>query len=246
MISLDNILKFRRWERGKRVNFGRLLSFISEVRDLQKELECGKVFPSSYLATYSKHKDKNYILVIDMIKSKDSVFENKPVTHAQLIVGRNQVIVRIKDFNSKENIKTELVFDSEENVIKIAKGLLELFKKDGIFPVDTADIYFGQFMNRFQTSFDDTFELMEDDELDALNEKVKEYGFALGKRGSTIELDNFILNVNGKNIYKDFIFSLTDNNDRSNIHWAIKEERLKEFVEGIKEAYNEWITQRSG
>lgn len=246
MLEVIDVLKYRRWEQSKKINFGRLFSYISEVRALQKELQCGKVFPASYLATYSRHKDKNYILVIDMIKQVDSVYGNKPIVYAQLIVGRNQVIVRMMDLNIKDKHVEEIVYDSESNILKIAKGLLDMFKDHGIFPVKTADYYFGAVIDKYQTSFDDNFELMSEECLQILCERLKKYGFVLEGAGCVKVLQEFTLTISHKNIYKDYIVSLTDNNDRSNIHWAIKDENLDVFMEEIQNAFDEWKKNKKG
>ncbi len=246
MVEVMDVLRFRRWEQSKKVNFGRLFAYISEVRELQQELQCGKVFPSSYLATYSKDKNKNYVLVIDMIKSVDSVYGNKPIVYAQLIVGRNQVIVRMVDLNVKNKNKEEVIFDSDTKVLKIAKGLIDIFKEKGINPVKTADYYFGRVMPRYQTSFDNMFELLSDEEIEKVGSILEQYDFEVSSSGCVKVLGEFTLSINNKNIYNDFIVSLIDNNDRSNIHWAIKDENLIAFTDEILDAYKDWKTRRKG
>jgi len=240
MVEVMDVLKFRRWEQSKKVNFGRLFAYISEVRAMQKEIKCGKVFPSSYLATYSRHKDKNYILVIDMIKQIDSVYGNKPIVFAQLIVGRNQVIVRMMDLNVKERHLAEIVYDSDNNILKIVKGLMDMFKNCGVFPVKTADYYFGSVVDKYQTSFDENYEMMDEETLTLLCDRLKQYGFTLDGVGCIKQMGDFKVTISHKNIYKDYIISLTDNNDRSNIHWAIKDENLDTFMDKIHNAYDEW------
>lgn len=244
MVEVLDVLGFRRWEQVKRINFGRLFSYISEVRGIQKQLECGKVFPASYLATYARYKDKNYILVVDMIKRRDSVFGNKPIIYAQLVIGHMQVIVRLKDLNSVSKETHEIIYDSDEKVLKIAKGLLDLFRKDGVTPIKTADLYFGVYESQFQTSFDDTFELIEDTEILELVDKLEKYGFLLDGNGCMRYMEDFTVNISHKNIYKDYIVSLTDSNDRSNIHWAIKDENLKEFIAGLRKTYESWVDEK--
>lgn len=245
MLDLEEVMKFRRWEQGKKINFGRLLSFISEVRTFQKEIGCGKVFPAPYLGIQSRHKDRNYVLVVDMIKAQDSVYENKPIVHAQMIMGRNQVIIRIKDLNARFRNIQEITFDSDENVIKIAKGLLEIFKSAGIVPVKTADLFLGTYLDRFQTSFDDTFELLMDEELAELFEILKSFNFVLGTSGCSGCIGNFEVNIAYRNIYKDYIVSVTDTGDGSNIHWAIKKERMLEFITGLISAHDLWIADKN-
>jgi hypothetical protein len=246
MVEVMDVLKFRRWEQSKKVNFGRLFAYISEVRAMQRELQCGKVFPSSYLATYSRHKDKNYILVVDMIKQIDSVYGNKPIVFAQLIIGRNQVIVRMMDLNIKDKHVAEIVYDSDSNVLKIAKGILDMFKDYGVLPVKTADYYFGSVIEKYQTSFDENYEMMNEECLAILSDKLKKYGFKLEGPGCVKTMGDFSLTISHKNIYKDYIISLTDNNDRSNIHWAIKDENLDAFMEEIQKAYDEWKETKKG
>jgi hypothetical protein len=246
MVEVMDVLKFRRWEQSKKVNFGRLFAYISEVRAMQRELQCGKVFPSSYLATYSRHKDKNYILVVDMIKQIDSVYGNKPIVFAQLIIGRNQVIVRMMDLNIKDKHVAEIVYDSDSNVLKIAKGILDMFKDYGVLPVKTADYYFGSVIEKYQTSFDENYEMMNEECLAILSDKLKKYGFKLEGTGCVKTMGDFSLTISHKNIYKDYIISLTDNNDRSNIHWAIKDENLDAFMEEIQKAYDEWKETKKG
>ena len=116
MVEVKDVLKFRHWEQGRKINFGKLFSYINKMRDMQKELQCGKVFPASYLATYSRHKDKNYVLIVDMIKHRDSVYSNKPLVYGQLIVGVNQVIVRIMDLNAKDKLVAEIIYDSDTKI----------------------------------------------------------------------------------------------------------------------------------
>ena len=245
MVEVLDVLSYRRWQQVKKINFGRLFSYISEVRELQKELKCGKVFPSSYLATYARYKDKNYILVIDMIKGRDSVFGNKPIIYAQLVVGHMQVIVRMKDLNSVDKETHEIIYDSDEKILKIARGLLDLFKEDGVTPIRTADMYFGVYESQFQTSFDDTFELIEDDEMPGLVSKLQKQGFLLDGNGCMKYIEGFTINISHKNIYKDYIVSLTDNNDRANIHWAIKDENLEKFIVGLGKIYETWIDEKN-
>lgn len=244
MVQVEDILKFRHWEQGRRVNFGKLFSYISTVREMQKELECGKVFPAAYLATYSRHKDKNYVLIVDMIKHRDSVYSNKPLLYGQLVVGSKQVIVKIMDLNAKDKLLAEVIYDSDEKVLKIAKGLLELFKKSGVLPVKTADLHFGAVMDGFQTSFDDTFELLGDEDLGVVYEKLKGYDFELEGNGCIKNMGSFVLNISHKNIYKDYIITLIDNNDQSNVHWAIKDENLEKYVEEMQTAYGEWLKEK--
>lgn len=246
MLEVVDVLKFRRWEQSKKVNFGRLFAYISEVRAMQKELQCGKVFPSSYLATYSRHKDKNYILVVDMIKQIDSVYGNKPIVFAQLIIGRNQVIVRMMDLNIKEKHVAEIIYDSESNILKIAKGILDMFKDYGIRPVKTADYYFGLVLDKYQTSFNENYEMLDEDGITVLYDKIKKYGFVLEGIGCVKMMGEFLLIISHKNIYKDYIISLTDNNDRSSIHWAIKDENLDAFMEEIQKAYIGWKNTKKG
>jgi hypothetical protein len=242
---MEEILKLRRWEQGKKINFGRLLSFISEVRDFQKELECGKVFPSAYLGTYARHKDKNYILVIDMVKQVFPVYENKPVVHAQIIMGRNQVILRLKDYNDKNRIKQEIVWDSDEKVLKVVIGLLEIFKEAGIIPILTPDRYFGTYLVEYQTSFDDTFEMLGDTELVEIGEILGEVGFECNGTGYVKQFGGFTINISHRNIYKDCIVSLTDGNDSSNIHWAIKKEKLMQFMQEIDVKHELWLDKKT-
>jgi hypothetical protein len=246
MVEVMDVLKFRRWEQSKKVNFGRLFAYISEMREIQAELQCGKVFPSSYLATYSRHKDRNYILVVDMIKQVDSVYGNKPIVYAQLIVGRNQIIVSMIDLNLSDKKKEEIIYDSNTKILIIARGLLELFKSSGIHPVKTADYYFGNVMSKYQTSFDDTFEMLSDGEIESLMEKLKLNGFKLDSTGCAKYMSEFTVTVNHKNIYNDYIVSLIDNNDQSNIHWAIKDENLDAYLEAIQEAHAKWKSTRKG
>jgi len=246
MVEVMDVLKFRRWEQTKKVNFGRLFGYISEMREIQEELQCGKMFPSSYLATYSRHKDKNYILVVDMIKQVDSVYGNKPIVYAQLIVGRNQVIVSMIDLNLSGKKKEEIIYDSNTRILKIAKGLLELFKEHGIRPVQTADYYFGNVMHKYQTSFDDTFEMLSTEEVTSLLKTLKSHDFKLDSTGCAKYMGEFTITLNHKNIYNDYIVSLVDNNDQSNIHWAIKDENLDEYLAAMQDSYSRWKETRKG
>jgi len=240
VLDIEEILKFRRWEQGKKVNFGRLLSFISEVREFQKTLECGKVYPSSYLGTYSKHKDKNYILVINMIKLHLDAYENKPFIQAQIIMGRNQVMVKIKDVNDRKNVVEEIAWDSEEKVLKVVKGLLEIFKEAGIVPMLTPDRYFGVYLVEYQTSFDDTFEMLGDADEEDISQFLTDYTFVDNGTGYIRQFGTFTINLSHRNRYKDCIVSLTDNNDGANIHWAIKREKLGMFMDGLMDVYEVW------
>ena len=245
MLDIEEILKFRRWEQGKKTNFGRLLSFISDVRDFQKELKCGKVYPASYLGTYSKHKDKNYVLVINMIKQQGDQYDNKPFVQAQIIMGRNQVVVRIKDFNDKNRITEEITWDSDEKVMKVTEGLLDIFKDAGIVPMLTPDRYFGTYLVEYQTSFDDTFEMLSDKELEEIQELLKDHHFDNNGTGFIKQFGGFTINISHKNIYKDCIVSLTDSADGSNIHWAIKKEKLDKFMTEILAVYEDWKDKKN-
>jgi len=245
VLEMENVLKFRYWEQGKKINFGRLLSFISEVRGFQKILECGKVFPSAYLGTYSKHRDKNYVLVVDMVKQIFPVYENRPVVHAQIIMGRNQAIVRIRDYNDKNRIVQELVWDSDEKIVKVVMGLLDVFKTAGIIPIITPDRYFGEYLVEYQTSFDDTFEMLDDNDLDDVSQFVAVHGFDSNGTGFGKQFGGFTVNLSHKNIYKDCIVSLTDNNDSSNVHWAIKREKLDQFMIGLAAIFEIWEEKKN-
>ena len=128
--------------------------------------------------------------------------------------------------------------------LKIVKGLLDLFEQTGIVPVKTADLYFGVVMSGFQTSFDDTFELLSDEELDELFEKLKKYDFKLEGNGCIKVMDNFTINVSHKNIYNDYIITLIDYNDQSNIHWAIKDENLDVFICEMQDAFKSWLNEK--
>lgn len=240
LIDLEKILVYRRWEQVNNINFGKLLSYIGEVRELQKELGCGKVFPASYLGTYAKDKDKNYVLVIDLMKSLDSVYDNRPVVHAKIVVGKQQVVVKVKDLHKELESSMDVVYNTEDRTLDTVEGLLELFKTFGLKPVKTADLYFGTYKPEYQTSFDDSFSMLSDKKLNKLEEILSPYGFEKNSSSCYKKFGDFSINISSKNIYNDYIVSLVDNNDRANIHWSIKEENLESFVKGMDKRYNKW------
>lgn len=240
MIDLEKILVYRRWEQVNNINFGKLLSYIGEVRELQEKLDCGKVFPASYLGTYARDKDKNYVLVIDLMKSLDSVYDNRPVVHAKIVVGNQQVVVKVKDLNKELESSVNIVYDTDDRTLNCVKGLLELFKKYGLEPVKTADLYFGTFKSEYQTTFDDSFVMLSDRKLSKLEDMLSPYGFEKNDSSCYKKFGDFSISISSKNIYNDYIVSLVDNNDRANIHWSIKEKNLKPFMEGMEKRYDKW------
>lgn len=235
---IEEFQKYKHWKQCKKVNYSKLFGYISEMRKLQAQLQCGKVFPSSYLATYSRQRDRDYILVIDLVKNRDSVYANRPFIYAQIICGLSQVLLRIKDMNSNGSV--DIVYN-DEDVYGLVRGLLDVFKVHGIGPVKTADIYFGQIMVNYQTTFDDTFELLSEGDVEYLYSKLKRRGFEIVGGILKKSYGDFILNITHRNVYGDYIMSLVNNVDQMNIHWAIRDENISKFLLRINKMYKKWM-----
>jgi len=237
-LFIEEFVKYKHWKQCKKVNYSKLFGYISEMRKLQAELKCGKVFPSSYLATYSRQRDRDYILVIDLVKNRDSVYANRPFIYAQVICGLSQVLLRVKDLNSNGSV--DIVYE-DENVAELVSGLLQVFKQHGIGPVKTADIYFGQIMVNYQTAFDDTFDLLTESDIEYLYNKLRRRGFEIVGGVLKKSYGDFVLNFTHRNVYGDYIVSLVNTIDQMNIHWAIRDENISKFLLQINKMYKRWI-----
>jgi len=78
--KLEELEKYRIWEQftqtGRRnvINYGKLLSFLSDIRRYQHDLGCGRVYTSSYLGVEPKSGmiSKEYILVIELLPAREA------------------------------------------------------------------------------------------------------------------------------------------------------------------------------
>ena len=83
MLDLVSIQRYRIWEQytisGRRniPNYGKLLSYLSDVRRFQRELGCGRVYSSTFLGVEPKPNtiDKKFVLVIELLPSRGATYE---------------------------------------------------------------------------------------------------------------------------------------------------------------------------
>lgn len=256
VLDLESIQGYRIWEQytisGRKhiPHYGKLLSYLSDVRRFQKELGCGRVYSSTFLGVEPKANttDKKFILVIELLPSRGATYENRPISLVKLIIGggkRNQgayeegqVVLHLRDLQTRQFKKT-FVFNTD-NPIETVKPLLEDLYKDGMMPIKSSDYYFGQYKPELQYVFNNIVERLSKEEVDLLKELLTDFEFDFIEDTCKKNFGQFMLRIYRKNMFGSFILALQDLEDKVSIHWALKGEDLVKAVEAILKIYERW------
>jgi hypothetical protein len=256
VLDLEGIQKYRIWEQyslsGKRhvPNYGKLLSYLSDVRRIQRELGCGRIYSSTFLGVEPKPNtiNKKFVLVIELLPARGATYENKPISLVKIIVGggkrergayeEGQVILHLKDLQTRQFRKT-FVFNTD-SPIETVKPLLEDFYKDGLMPIKSSDYYFGQYKPELQYVFDNVVDRLDEKEIEQLKGLLSDYGFTFIKDTCRKTFGQFVLRIYRKNMYGSFILAFQDLEDKISIHWALKGNDLKEAIDAILVTYERW------
>lgn len=256
MENLEKIQKFRIWEQytlsGRRhtEHYGRLLSYLSDVRRIQKELGCGRVYSSTYLGVEPKPNtpEKKYVLVIELLPARGATYENIPLPLAKFIIGggkrdrgqreEGQVKLHLRDLQTRRFKKT-FIFNTA-NPVETVRPLLESFYAEGLMPIKSSDYYFGQHKPELQYVFNNIVERLTDNEVEELRKYLKDFDFTFVGDSCRKEFGQFVLRIYRKNMYGSFILALQDLNDKISIHWALKGKDLTETVTTLLKIYERW------
>lgn len=254
--NLESIRKYRIWEQytlsGKRhiPHYGKLLSYLSDIRRFQRELGCGRVYSSTYLGVEPRPNtpDKKFVLVIELLPARGATYENRPISLVKLVIGggkresgsyeEGQVIMHLRDLQTRQFRKTFL-FNTDSPIVTV-KPLLEDLYRDGMMPIKSSDYYFGQYKPELQYVFNNIVERLSENEMKVLEETLKDFDFTFVEDTCNKSFGQFIIRIYRKNMYGSFILALQDLEDKVSIHWALKAEDLKNAVEAILNIYERW------
>jgi len=253
---LETIQKYRIWEQytlsGHRhtINYGRLLSYLSDVRRYQKALGCGRVYSSTYLGVEPKSNtpDKKYVLVIELLPARGATYDNKPLSLIKFTIGggrrgvgreeEGQVELHLRDLQTRQ-FKRTFIYNTK-NPVETVQPLLELFYQDGLMPIKSSDYYFGQHKPELQYVFNNIVERLSEKEIEELDKLLEKYEFTFIDDSCRKEFGQFVLRIYRKNMYGSYILALQDLKDKLSIHWALKGEDLKKAIENILVIYERW------
>jgi hypothetical protein len=172
MIDLDYIDKYKFWEQytltGKKnsVNYGRILSYLGDIREIQHRLGCGRLYTSTYLGVEPRPEapEKEYILVIELFPARGATYENQPISHIRFEIGKKQVILKMRDLQTKQ-FNRYYVYNCED-AVETASELLEYFYAEGLMPIISSDYYFGQYKPELQYVYDNIVERLNEKEFE--------------------------------------------------------------------------------
>lgn len=252
MQELKQLDIMRFWEQytlsGKKniVNYGKLLSFLSNIRKIQGEVGCGRVYTSTYLGVEPRDDmpEKQFILVIEMLQGRGSTYKNQPISLAKLVIGWRQVVFHLKDLQTRKFNKY-FVFNTDDPVSTV-KEILDWCYSEGLHPMETSDYFFGQFRTELQFVFDNIVERLNDAEIEVLKRLLHERNFDFIDDFCKKTFGNFIIRVYQKNRYGSFIIAFQDIEEKSSIHWAAKGDDLVKIVDGIMLIYDNWKLRVKG
>ena len=256
MLDLVSIQRYRIWEQytisGRRniPNYGKLLSYLSDVRRFQKELGCGRVYSSTFLGVEPKPNtiDKKFVLVIELLPSRGATYENRPISLVKIIMGggrrrrgeyeEGQVVLHLRDLQTRQ-FKKNFVFNTN-NPVETVKPLLEDLMQDGMMPIKSSDYYFGQIKPELQYVFNNIVDRLDEHEVDELKKLLADYDFTFVNDTCRMTFGQFIIRIYQKNMFNSYILALQDLEDKISIHWAVKGSDLVATVDAILEKYERW------
>jgi len=252
MIDLSFVEKHRFWEQytltGKRnvINYGKILSYLSDVRELQKEIGCGRVYTSTYLGVEPRPDtpEKEYLLVVELLPARGATYENQPISHIRFEIGKKQLLLKMRDLQTKQ-FHRQYVFNCEDSA-ETAKELLEYFYGSGLMPIISSDYYFGQYKTNLQYVYDNIVERLEPQEIEELKKILIDKGFEFYDDMCKKSFGNFKIRIYQKNRYGSYILAFQDLEEKSSIHWALKGQDLADAVDAIIKIYERWTGEIRG
>lgn len=252
MQELRQLDIMRHWEQytlsGKRniINYGKLLSYLSNIRKIQGEVGCGKVYTSTYLGVEPRNDipEKQFILVIEMLQGRGSTYKNQPISLAKIVIGWRQVVFHLKDLQTRKFNKY-FVFNTEEPM-ETVKEILDWCYDEGLHPMETSDYFFGQYRTELQFVFDNIVDRLEEEDLKVLKGLLTSRGFEFVEDFCKKSFGNFVIRIYQKNRYGSYIIAFQDLEEKTSVHWAAKGEDLVNIVDGLVVIYDIWKSRIKG
>lgn len=252
MIDMDYIDKYKFWEQytltGKKnvVNYGRILSYLSDVRMIQNKLGCGRLYTSTYLGIEPRPDapEKEYLLVVELFPARGATYENQPISHIRFEIGKKQIILKIRDLQTRQ-FHRHYVFNCED-AVETAKELLDYFMENGLMPIISSDYYFGQYKTELQYVYDNVIERLNEREVEELHKLLEGKGFEFVKDMCRKTFGNFRIRIYQKNKYGSYILAFQDLGEKLSIHWALKGNDLVEAVDALVNIYERWKQEVKG
>lgn len=252
MLELKQLDVIRFWEQytttGRKniINYGKLLSFLSNIRNIQGDVGCGRVYTSTYLGVEPRSDipEKQYILVIEMLQGRGSTYKNQPISLAKIVVGWKQVVFHLKDLQTRK-FNRHFVFNTEEPV-ETVKELLGWCYEEGLHPMETSDYFFGQYRTELQFVFDNIVDRLEDDDLKKLRKLLSSKDFKFKDDFCKKTFGNFVIRIYRKNRYGSYILAFQDLEEKVSIHWAAKGKDLVDIADGLMVIYEGWKSRIKG
>jgi len=246
MLDLKFVEKHRFWEqytlsgRKNSINFGKILSYLSDVREIQKELGCGRVYTSTYLGTEPRADtpEKEYLLVVELLPARGATYANQPISHIRFEIGKKQIVLKMRDLQTRQ-FHRQYIFNSTD-VIETAKELLEYFYENGLMPIVSSDYYFGQYKTNLQYVYDNILDRLEPKEVDELKKLLEGKEFEFYDDMCKKTFGNFKIRIYQRNRYGSFILAFQDLEEKSSIHWALKGQDLIDAVDAIIKIFERW------
>ena len=252
MIDLDYIDKYKFWDQytltGKKntINYGRILSYLSDVREIQKEIGCGRLYTSTYLGIEPRPDapEKEYLLVVELFPARGATYENQPISHIRFEIGKRQIILKIRDLQTRQ-FHRQYVFNCD-NVIDTVKELRDYFMKNGLMPIRSSDYHFGQYKTELQYVYDNIVERLSDKEVEELRKLLDGKGFEFIGDMCKKSFGNFRMRIYQKNKYGSYILAFQDLGEKLSIHWALKGKDLVDTVVALEKKYESWKQEVKG
>jgi len=252
LLDLEQIDKYRIWEqytltgRKNTVNYGRLLSYLSDARRFQADIGCGRVYTSTYLGVEPRGStpEKEYILVIELLPARGATYENQPISLAKFMVGWKQVVLHLRDLQTRK-FRRMYVFNCEEPV-ETTKLLLDQFYGEGLMPIASSDYFFGQYRPELQYVFDNIVDRLDEDDVKEIKSLLKDKDFKFYDDYCRKDFGNFVMRIYRKNRYGSYILAFQDLEEKVAIHWALKGQDMVDAVDSIMMIYEKWKTRVKG
>jgi hypothetical protein len=252
MIDLDYINKYRFWEQytltGKKnvINYGKVLSYLSDARNIQSNLGCGRLYTSTYLGIEPRPDapQKEYLLVVELFPARGATYENQPISHIRFEIGKKQVILKIRDLQTRQFHK-QYVFNCED-AVETVQELRDYFMENGLMPIISSDYYFGQYKTELQYVYDNVVERLDEEEVEELKKLLDGKGFEFIGDMCKKSFGNFRMRIYQKNKYGSYILAFQDFGEKLFVHWALKGKDLVDAVVALEEIYERWKQEIKG
>lgn len=252
MIDLNYIDKYKFWEQytltGKKntINYGRILSYLGDIREIQKRLGCGRLYTSTYLGVEPRPEapEKEYILVIELFPARGATYENQPISHIRFEIGKKQAVLKMRDLQTRQ-FNRQYVYNCED-VVDTIDELLEYFYSEGLMPIISSDYYFGQYKPELQYVYDNIVERLDTDEFTELQRLLAGKDFVFSKDMCWKTFGNFKVRIYQRNKYGSFILAFQDLIEKLSIHWALKGKDLVEAIDALDKIYERWKQEVKG